>query len=179
MKDNQFELFEKLLAEVSPSSIAEIGVHNGNTARQLISHSLKNNDRCITYTGYDAFDLLIDHNSELNGKGSVNKERLAIKLDKTRAKFLNRVTIEIIEGWTRDTLIIPRKFDFVYIDAGHSYESVKHDYEMLKESKMIVFDDYDMPGVKQLLDEISTTKNIEYTQNTDHSRAVAIIRNYE
>ena len=50
---------------------------------------------------------------------------------------------------------------------------------MLKESKIIIFDDYDMPGVKQLLDEIATTKNIEYTQNTENSRAVAIIRNYE
>lgn len=179
MKDHQFKLFEKLLDEVNPISIAEIGIHNGNTARQLISHCLKDNDRFITYTGYDAFDLLIDHESELNGKGPVNKERLTIKLNKTRTQFSNRVTIEIISGWTRDTLIAPRKFDFVYIDAGHSYESVKHDYEMLKESKIIVFDDYDMPGVKQLLDEIATTKKIEYTQNTEHSRAVAIIRNYE
>jgi predicted O-methyltransferase YrrM len=179
MKDHQFKLFEKLLAEVKPTSIAEIGIHNGNTARQLIAHSLRDNDRFITYTGYDAFDLLIDHESELNGKGSVNKERLTIKLNKTRAQFSNRVTIEIIAGWTRDTLVIPRKFDFVYIDAGHSYESVKHDYEMLKESKIIVFDDYDMPGVKQLLDEIAITKDIEYTQNTECSRAVAIIRNYE
>lgn len=179
MKDHQFKLFEKLLDEVKPTSIAEVGVHNGNTARQLIAHTLKNNDRTITYTGYDAFDLLIDHESELNGKGSVNKERLLIKLEKTKARFLGRVTVEIIEGWTRDTLTVPRKFDFVYIDAGHSYESVKHDYEMLKESKMIVLDDYIMPGVKQLLDEISIDKKIEYTENTDESRAVAIIRNYE
>jgi predicted O-methyltransferase YrrM len=180
MKPFQFEIFEKLLSEVEPTTIAEIGVHSGNTARQLISYCLKTFNKPLHYTGYDAFDLLVDHDSELNGKGSANRYRLQIKLDKTKRDHPNsQLTTEIIEGWTKNTLTISRQFDFVYIDAGHSYESVKHDYEMLKDSKIIVFDDYDMPGVKQLLDEIALTKKIEYTENTEHSRAVAVIRNYE
>ena len=179
MKDHQFEIFEKLLFEVKPTTVAEIGVHSGNTARQLIRYCLKTFATPLQYTGYDAFDLLVDHESELNGKGSANKDRMLIKLAKIKRDFPDLLTTEIIAGWTKDTLTIPRQFDFVYIDAGHSYESVKHDYEMLKESKMIVFDDYDMPGVTKLLDEISEFKKIEYTENTDHSRAVAIIRNYE
>lgn len=179
MKPFQFKIFEKLLSEIKPLTVAEIGVHSGNTARQLISYCLKTFDSPLHYTGYDAFDLLIDHESELNGKGSANKHRMLIKLDKIKRDYPDRLTTEIIEGWTKDTLTVSRSFDFVYIDAGHSYDSVKHDYEMLKESKIIVFDDYDMPGVKQLLDEISITKKIEYTQNTEYSRAVAIIRNYE
>jgi hypothetical protein len=179
MKPFQFEIFEKLLSEIRPLTVAEIGVHSGNTARQLISYCLRTFDTPLHYTGYDAFDLLIDHESELNGKGSANKQRLLIKLDKIKRNYSDRLTTEIVEGWTKDTLTVSRPFDFVYIDAGHSYESVKHDYEMLKESKMIVFDDYGMPGVAQLLNEISLTKKIEYVQNTEHSRAVAIIRNYE
>jgi len=179
MKPFQFEIFEKLLSEIKPLTVAEIGVHSGNTARQLIFYCLKTFDTPLHYTGYDAFDLLIDHESELNGKGSANKHRMLIKLDKIKRDYPDRLTTEIVAGWTKDTLTVSRRFDFVYIDAGHSYESVKHDYEMLKESKIIVFDDYDMPGVKQLLDEISVIKKIEYTQNTEHSRAVAIIRNYE
>jgi predicted RNA-binding protein with PIN domain len=50
---------------------------------------------------------------------------------------------------------------------------------MVKKSKMIVFDDYYMPGINKLMQEIKNTSiKIEYTENTDTSRAVAIIRNF-
>jgi predicted RNA-binding protein with PIN domain len=50
---------------------------------------------------------------------------------------------------------------------------------MVKKSKMIVFDDYHMPGINKLMQEIENTGiKIEYTKNTDISRAVAIIRNF-
>jgi hypothetical protein len=95
-------------------------------------------------------------------------------------RYSDRFTYELKIGWTIDTLISPVLFDFIYIDGGHSYESVSHDWLMVKKSKMIVFDDYCMPGVNKLMREIENAgTNIEYTENTDTSRAVAIIRNYE
>ena len=65
MKPFQFKIFEKLLSEIKPLTVAEIGVHSGNTARQLISYCLKTFDSPLHYTGYDAFDLLIQ-NPKLN-----------------------------------------------------------------------------------------------------------------
>ena len=32
--------------------------------------------------------------------------------------------------------------DFVFIDVGHSYETVKHDFEILKHNSQIVLDDF-------------------------------------
>jgi precorrin-6B methylase 2 len=94
-------------------------------------------------------------------------------------RYSDRFTYELNIGWTTDTLTSPVLFDFIYIDGGHSYESVSHDWSMVKKSKMIVFDDYTMPGVNKLMQEIENTGiNIEYIENSDASRAVAIIRNY-
>ena len=47
----------------------------------------------------------------------------------------------LLKGDTKDQLK-NTKVDFAYIDGGHSEDTVNHDYEMLKESDVIVFDDY-------------------------------------
>ena len=46
----------------------------------------------------------------------------------------------LYEGLTTNTLL-NHTYDFVYLDGGHSYDTVKHDYNKIKNSKVIVFDD--------------------------------------
>ena len=182
MKNHQFKLFQKLLDEVQPTSIAEIGVHKGITASQMCEYVLLTTNNNLTYTGYDAFDLVSQEQQiiEVNGKGPANLNAAHRHIGKMVKRYLDRFTYELKIGWTADTLTSPVLFDFIYIDGGHSYESVSHDWLMVKKSKMIVFDDYAMPGVNKLMREIENTgTNIEYTENTDASRAVAIIRNYD
>ncbi len=41
----------------------------------------------------------------------------------------------------------------VFIDGGHKYETVLEDYERVKTSKVIFFDDYDIPDTKKACDE--------------------------
>jgi predicted O-methyltransferase YrrM len=181
MKDHQFKLFQKLLDEVQPTSIAEIGVHKGITASQMCEYVLLTTNNNLTYTGYDAFDLVSQEQQiiEVNGKGPANLNAAHRHIGKMVKRYLDRFTYELKIGWTTDTLTSPVLFDFIYIDGGHSYESVSHDWSMVKKSKMIVFDDYGMPGVNKLMREIENSgTKIEYIENTDASRAVAIIRNY-
>ena len=52
------------------------------------------------------------------------------------------------------------KIDFVFLDGGHDYETVKNDLneciEVLKNNGTILCDDYDLtyaPGVKKAIDE--------------------------
>ena len=59
-------------------------------------------------------------------------------------------------------MITPVAYDFVYIDGGHSYETVMHDYFMVKESNVIVFDDYQITGVKKAIDEITSNLSNNY-----------------
>lgn len=182
MKPHQFILFQKLLDEVQPQTIAEVGVHKGITAAQMCEYIIKTTSNNLVYTGYDAFDLVSPDEQiiEVNGKGPANLDAVYRHIGKMVKRYPDRLKYELIIGWTKNTLTVPRKFDFVYVDGGHSYESVAHDWSMLNKSKMIVFDDYHMPGVCKLTREIEASGvAVEYTKNTNESRAVAIVRNFE
>jgi len=61
--------------------------------------------------------------------------------------------------------------DFVLIDAGHEYESVKNDtnkaLEMLTDSGWLVWHDYPTaPGVADFLDEFARGENVFRIPNT-------------
>ena len=182
MKPFQFILFEKLLDECKPTFIGEIGSHNGNTSEQMCRYVLSRTKNSLLFQGYDAYDLVLNDEEfaikEKNGKGPGNYEKAMSRMNKIRQQYSGRFNYKLIKGFTNETITTPIKFDFVYIDAGHSYDSVKHDYEMVKESKIIVFDDYCMPGVNQLIKEIEQSGIVvECFDNTDTSRAVAVVRN--
>ena len=179
MKPIQFETdFQPLLLECQPKTICELGTHNGRTASQMCRFILSTYNYAITYTGYDAFDAITPEQSlheEINGKGLGKEEQALRWLSKVSKEFPNRLDYKLIKGMTNETLT-PQKFDFVYIDAGHSYESVLFDYQNVKESKMIVFDDAWMDSVKKFLkDHIEPYYEIQYGKERD----IAIIRNYQ
>ena len=91
-----------------------------------------------------------------------NRHRISTG-DRTDTKrYPNRLKFSLTKGYTIDTIKEPIAFDFVYNDAGHKYESVLHDWNMVNKSKMIVFDDYVLPGVKKVLDlHVSPNNAIE------------------
>lgn len=147
-----------LIYEHKPRSFCEIGCHEGLTARWLCHKILEYYPR-LSYTGYDAFEEVdkVEH----NGKSIPAEQKIYNKLDwlKRRYKFF---TYEIIKGLTQHTLVQPRRFGIVYIDGGHSYQTVTHDYQMVKESKIIIFDDYNLTGVKQAVDEIDKGYQLDF-----------------
>ena len=108
----------------------------------MILHLLeKNND--LVYHGYDVFDYarnnLKFNRQEYNGKGGASKQLVIKKLDKIKKDY-NNFDYFLYEGFTTDTLI-NFTYDFVYLDGGHSYHTVKHDYSKIKNSRLVVFDD--------------------------------------
>ena len=52
-------------------------------------------------------------------------------------------------------------YDFVYIAGGHSYDTVKFDHCMVKDSKIIVFDDVDLKSVKSYVFEFLIENKIK------------------
>ena len=60
------------------------------------------------------------------------------------------------------------QFDYVFLDGGHAYETVKNDLNyskpVLENNGTILCDDYDLtyaPGVKQAIDEFISENNFK------------------
>jgi predicted O-methyltransferase YrrM len=157
MKPFFFNNFINLLNIFKPKTICEIGTHNGKTASQMITHLLSDYTHSLHYIGFDLFELATadTHRREINGKGTGKLEQAEERMAKMTKKFNGRFTYELHQGFTTDTLVVPKTFDFVYIDGGHSYNTVMHDYSMVKSSQVIVFDDYQMADVKKAVSEIA------------------------
>ena len=78
--------------------------------------------------------------------------------------------INIIKGNSNDVLreIKADIFDYVFLDGGHKYETVKNDLENLTEvinkNGTILCDDYNLsyvPGVRKAIDEYVLNKNFK------------------
>lgn len=164
MKAALLQNFCRIFDIYLPQTICEIGTHNGSSAIQFIDYLFPKVHR-LHYTGYDLFDLANSStdSDEHNGKGPGNFKLADKALEKRREKFGKRFSYELIKGYTKDTLTTPKTFDFVYIDGGHSYDTVMHDYTMVRDSNVIVFDDYQISGVRQAIDEIKDTLIKEHT----------------
>lgn len=158
MKERYFQHFREILTEFKPSIICEIGTHNAKTALQIIHHLIKLNVK-HKYVGYDAFNLANNSSDiqEINGKGPGDYNLVLSKFRKVQNSLFS---FELHRGWTQDTLT-EGVYDFVFIDGGHSYETVKYDHSKLKESKIVVFDDYEIPDVQKYFDEYVWENRIE------------------
>lgn len=175
MKLWQLEPFHTIFDLYLPQTICEIGTHHGRSACQFIQYLAPRVDQ-LHYTGYDLFEDAdpVTTKQEHNGKGPGSFDRARRSIKKILASHPN-VSFDLIRGNTRHTLK-PQNFDFVYIDGGHSYDTVMHDFLMVQGSRAIVFDDYQIPGVRQAVDEISQT-NPDYMTIRLPARSERLKRN--
>ena len=136
----RYNLLSVLIHIAKPKSICEIGVHKGMRAVQMCTEGLKHNND-LTYEGYDLWEDLKNAKEVFHGKGFSSKANAAQQL--STVKNLN---YKLIAGDTTDTL--PNKyFDFVFLDGDHRDFAVQRDYERVKDSETIVFDDYYTPVI--------------------------------
>lgn len=179
MKPILFKTMTEIIGDAKCKFIGEIGTHHAGTAYQLVTHFAPLVDH-VTYYGYDVFDAVKGDKEfsdrERNGKGAGSLERAHLKFSKVKNRFKN-VSYTLFPGLTTETLVKPVKFDFVYIDGGHSYETVKHDYSMVKDSKLIVFDDVKITGVKKLINELQEQGTPVEIIKTSSKHIWAVVRN--
>ena len=132
-----------LIDETKPKTIVEIGTHVGARAVMMCLQALKHNDQ-VRYIGYDLFDEANPDTDriEMNGKGRAPMVTASKRLEEIAGKY-PQFSYMLIKGNTRDTLHgNDVKEDFVFIDGGHSVETIRGDYEAVKGSGVVVFDDY-------------------------------------
>jgi hypothetical protein len=154
--------------------LVEIGVLHGAHARQMIyTASLYHPRDTIYYYGFDLFEDLTPAllHSELSKQASPYTQ-VQQRLEKTGAH------IQLFKGNTKETL--PQALpdigtaDFIFVDGGHSIETIQSDWRSVKElmdsNTSVIFDDYYVDttpeleglGCQTLLDQLDRQ---QYTVN--------------
>ena len=131
--------YDQLIAAVrtkNPKSILEVGTWNGVRATEML-----NICHGATYYGFDLFeDATLD----------TDAEEMNVKAHNYMSSVLDRLTgfdVHLFKGNTRETLArFNEKVDFVWLDGGHSVETIRSDWENVKrclnEDAWVFFDDY-------------------------------------
>jgi predicted O-methyltransferase YrrM len=169
-------LFEQIESH-KPKHFLEVGVFQGVTSRNICEKLNLIHQNQFKYYGIDIFedgDDLLD-NKEMTSKHNkisnpikhllyniIFKENLnSLKsVKELLKKFNNNVTL--YKGLSEKVLpkINISEIDFIFLDGGHSYETVKNDLFLIlkdiKKNKVIICDDYDQKkyGVKKAVDEL-------------------------
>jgi hypothetical protein len=136
---NRYSQLNTLIESVKPTTIVEVGTWNGLRALDMCQTALKHNPN-VHYIGFDLFETgtpEID-SAELNAKKRVSMEQVVKTLEGHGFSF------ELHEGNSKETLPKVKIPDdaFVFIDGGHSVETIKSDYDLLKHCKTVVLDDW-------------------------------------
>jgi predicted O-methyltransferase YrrM len=133
---NRYEQLHAAVREKQPKAILEVGTWNGERAIQLLN-------LCPTakYYGFDLFETATDETDRLE---------FNVKKHHFKADILQRLDgfdVELFTGNTRDTLkTFDKPVDFVWLDGGHSIETIRSDWENIKRvlapDAWVFFDDY-------------------------------------
>ena len=167
-----FFLNEVLLSK--PKKFLEIGIFQGVTARNICELLYKIHDNNFKYIGVDKFDLDEKTNNEIipsnNFKNPlkqfyyqyiIKENPYSLKSVKNLLKKFDK-NIDIFIGDSK--VILPkidlRQVNYVFLDGGHSYDTVINDLinckVVVENNGVILCDDYDLsyaPGVKKAIDE--------------------------
>lgn len=167
----------ELVTKFKPKNFLEIGVLEGVTSRNICEHLNKINNGNFNFIGIDLFgdDLVENNNKEFTPISyKINNPlkwiyfKLILKMNPNSKECVEyllkkfKKSIKIFKGYSKDILKILdlKNIDFVFLDGGHSYETVKEDLNLLtsglKKDSIILCDDYNILhyGVKRAVDEI-------------------------
>jgi hypothetical protein len=179
MADRYSQLLS-IVDKVKPATIVEVGVHRGIRADMMCRAALLHRPD-VTYFGFDVFasESMEFHALALNGKGAPSEAQARTRLSAIGAAFM-RFNYRLFVGDTRVTLHNdPIKADFAFIDGDHRVSVIRGDYEALKDSGCIVFDDYYTPGrsgelpnldeygANRIVDSLAETHDVSFLPTKD------------
>ena len=141
LESGRYGYIPKLIEAVKPRSIVEIGTWSGHRALQMARIALKHSPS-VNYMGFDLFETgsAADDEREKNVKPHFSQEEVQALLD-CFALENPGFGFSLVKGDTRQSLPATQA-DFAFIDGGHSVETIRSDFERLRASTLIVFDDH-------------------------------------
>ena len=148
-KPRRYRSLLRVLYRLQARVVVEIGTHRGRNAVQMIqTANVFRPMREIEYIGFDRFEELTPE--DLKREFSLQpppREQVRKALESTGA------SVRLFQGYTHDTLPRfvqdpkrPKEVDFVFVDGGHSVETIASDWssvrELMSPKTVVVFDDY-------------------------------------
>jgi hypothetical protein len=178
MGNQRYANIYRVIDEISPTVLLETGTYKGSTALSMIHRAYHSNKgtKEIEYYGFDLFGSIseeLKHKEFIGTMVPPTKEAVVDKLKDAPA------SVHLIQGDTRKTLketTLPL-VDFIFIDGGHSRETVQSDWDNLQRcihsKTVILFDDYwtglrEDNGCRPVIDSLDRTKyNVEILDPSD------------
>ena len=168
------DFFLNEVYKTKPKIFLEIGVFHGVTARNVCELLYNIHKEDFKYIGLDLFEKSKENDSEIIPNTKFNnpfkkiyfkylKKQDPYSLDAVNdllKKFKNNV--HLIKGNSNKILkqLDMAKVNFVFLDGGHHYDTVKNDLEncteVIKNNGVVLCDDYNLGsalGVKKAIDE--------------------------
>ena len=189
LKGKWGNIFLERLSNYNPKNVLEIGVFCGVTARNTCDFLHKTNGNDFNYIGIDLFGINQSNNKDEIEPTFLKDQKFSNPLKNIYYNYilkenLNSIesvqkllqeyskNIKLIAGDTNKVLkeIDLQKIDFVFLDGGHSYETVTNDlsilYESMKDQKKIILcDDYGKEShileVEKAVNDFTQKKNLK------------------
>ena len=168
------DFFLNEVYKTKPKIFLEIGVFHGVTARNVCELLYNIHKEDFKYIGLDLFEKSKENDSEIipNTKFNNPFKKIYFKYLKKQDPYsLDAVNdllkkfkdnIHLIKGNSNKILkqLDMAKVNFVFLDGGHHYDTVKNDLEncteVIKNNGVVLCDDYNLGsalGVKKAIDE--------------------------
>ena len=173
--------FLKEVENKRPKIFLEVGVFHGVTARNIceLLHKLHKDD--FKYIGLDLFEESEENKSEVipNTNFSNPLKNIYFKYIKKQNPYSKEAVEDLLKKFQNNINLIKgnsnlvlkkidmSKVDYVFLDGGHAYETVKNDLEccleVINSNGTILCDDYNfghLPDVKNAIDEFVKKNNL-------------------
>ena len=174
------DFFLEEIKKKKPKFFLEVGVFHGVTARNVCELLFKIHNNDFKYIGLDLFEKNDENKSEIipNTNFSNPLKQIYFKYIKKQDPYTKEAVedllkkfkdnVHLIKGNSNKVLkkIDMTKIDYVFLDGGHDYDTVKNDLdscsEVIDNNGTILCDDYNLsyaPGVKKAIDEYVENNN--------------------
>ena len=176
------EHFLNEIASKKPKNFLEIGVFHGVTARNVceLLHTIHGDE--FKYVGLDLFGESDENNKEVIPNTKFNNlfKKIYFKYILKQDPYSIEAVTYLLKKFDHNTHLIKgnsnqllkkmdmSKIDYVFLDGGHAYETVKNDLHystpVLENNGTILCDDYNLsyaPGVKKAIDEFVIDNNFK------------------
>ena len=171
------DFFLKEVANKNPNVFLEVGVFHGVTARNVCELLNKMHGQNFKYVGLDLFAETSENQTEIipNTKFSNPIKNLYFNYIKKQNPYSLEAVNDLLKKFKSNISLIKgnsniilkeidmSKIDYVFIDGGHDYQTVKNDLvcckDVITNGGTVLCDDYDLtyaPGVKKAIDEFTS-----------------------